>query len=243
MDSLFESFGFPDKCFLGKRLFKKLILEQVKLGATDKKAVSDDIEELHVVYSLNPDNIAIAAYSDDQREYLELQCITVRLRSPNRAERIAEILHRAIPYPLVIQLDWNATAMLHLGEKRISLADSSKMTVERMAHTGWLDPAELKPVETAFFQSLERLPFTNFMAYYRAILERVVALNCAEYTGQFALGKKDRHEALEDICRLRQEQVELRGELKQEKNLGTKVALNTKIKQIDAKVESIKTAL
>jgi len=243
MESIFYYFSLPKKCYLNKKIFKKLILEQIKLGATDKKVIIDDIKELRVGYSLNPDNIAISAYSDDEREYLEIQFITVRLRAPKRAERIAEILHRSIPYPLVLLLECEGLTMLHLAEKRLSLADSGKMTVEHKVYTGWLGLSNLRKVESDFFQSLEGLPYTNFLAYYRAIAERIIALNCAELSGCFELGKKNRQEALETIRKLRQQQDEIRGKLKKEKNMGTKVALNTKIKQIDARIDSIKTAL
>src|SRR5680860_494466 len=97
-DALYASMGIPDACQLGKRVFKKPFHENAKLGATDKKAFREDIDTVTWQYTLKPSTIPIQPYEDDQREYHEVAVLHVNLKTRKRTARIAEIMHRAIPY-------------------------------------------------------------------------------------------------------------------------------------------------
>jgi len=48
---------------------------------------------------------------------------------------------------------------------------------------------------------------------------------------------------LKQVEKLQQEKSEIQGKLKKEKNLGTQVQLNTRIKQIGDRIEAIKSEL
>src|ERR1700704_821863 len=93
---------------LAKRVFKSLFHENAVLGITDKKAFRDDVDTIMWQYTLKPTTIPIAAYEDDTREYLEVALLQVNLQTPQRIGRIAEIIHRAIPYPLIVVFSWES---------------------------------------------------------------------------------------------------------------------------------------
>lgn len=115
--------AIPDNCRLGKRVFKKLFHENAKLGATDKKAFREDIDVITWAYTLKPSTIPIRAYEDDRREYHEVAILQADLKTLNRTSRIAEIIHRAIPYPLLIVLSYKTAGALSLAHKRFSFYD------------------------------------------------------------------------------------------------------------------------
>ena len=80
-------------------------------------------------------------------------------------------------------------------------------------------------------------------------MDRVIALTCAEYSGHYSLkipnglSVDDRVNKLKQVEKFQQEKSEIQGKLKKEKNLGTQVQLNTRIKQITDRIEAIKGEL
>jgi seryl-tRNA synthetase len=80
-------------------------------------------------------------------------------------------------------------------------------------------------------------------------MDRVISLACAEHSGHYSLeipngiSVDDRVRKLKQVEKLQQEKSELQGKLKKEKNLGTQVQLNTRIKQITDRIEAIKNEL
>jgi hypothetical protein len=52
-----------------------------------------------------------------------------------------------------------------------------------------------------------------------------------------------RLEALNELEKLQQEREEIRNQAKKEKNLGTQVQLNTKVKQLTDRIEAIRAEL
>ncbi len=102
----FEAFlaglSVPNGCVLNKTLFKKMFQEHADLDAKDKKALKDDVDKIRWLYTLKPSTINIAPYSDDLRDYGELAFLVVELSSIKNAERLGQLINRAIPYPTVI---------------------------------------------------------------------------------------------------------------------------------------------
>ena len=80
-------------------------------------------------------------------------------------------------------------------------------------------------------------------------MDRVIALACAEHSGHYSLGIEeglstdDRAHKLKQVENLQQEKAEIQNKLKKEKNLGTQVQLNTRVKQIKDRIEEIRKAL
>ncbi len=189
IETLYEKMAVPDACHLGKRVFKKLFHENTKLGVTDKKAFREDIDTITWQYTLKPSTIPIQAYEDNQREYHEVAILQVDLKTLNRTSRIAEVIHRAIPYPLVIVFAFRTTCALSLAHKRFSQAEKGAIVAEDFIITDWIDLSAPTPVQQAFLDSLtvSDLPHTHFFALYSALTDRLVALDCARLTSEYRL--------------------------------------------------------
>lgn len=99
------------------------------MGATDKKACREDIDTITWQYTLKPSTIPIPAYEDDSRQYLEVALLQVSLQTPHRIGRIAEIIQRAIPYPLVV---------IFSLESKCALSVAHKAPEQREARLNWL---------------------------------------------------------------------------------------------------------
>lgn len=125
-DLLYAKMGLPDRCRLGKRVFKKLFQENAKLGVTDKKAFRDDIDTVWWQYTLKPSTIPVQPYEDGEREYLEIAVLQVDLKTQMRTGRIAEVIHRAVPYPVFLVLGTGTDCAVSVAHKRFSLGETER---------------------------------------------------------------------------------------------------------------------
>ena len=268
LDELYIKLNIPQSCYLGKKIFKKHFYE-LDLNATDKKAFSQDIEKITWAYTLKPETINIAPYTDEGREYLEIAVIEVTLQSPKRQKRIGEIIQRAIPYPVLLIFVHGEEIALNVAEKRINRSDSSKIMAETVHDTPWLSPDHADSWKKEFLNDfcVTNFSYHTFCDFYQDMVNRIIALNCAVHTGRYSLtgnesvnyeagiGKAGsvetkeapppeyRFAALKELEKLQQERDEIRNLARKEKNLGTQVQLNTKIKQLTDRIEAVRASL
>jgi len=255
-DDFLEHLDIPSSCRLDKPVFKKLFLDNGVLDATDKKCLKDDILRVRWLYTLKPSTINIAAYGDDIREYPEVAVLHVELSNASRAARIAHFINRSIPYPLVLlftaEIDGHSSMSISLADKRINQADKEKWVLEDSVNSGWLTFTDQSASESEFMNSLKvtALPFTDFWRFYQALMERVIAINCAIHSGDFKLDVhgtsnqgNGRLQMLRELEKLDAQKAQIANKLKKEKQMGRQVDLNTKVKNINDRIAEIKGSL
>lgn len=267
-DEFLEMLDVPSSCELNKPIFKKMFSEATDgkksiLDTADKKSLKDDVEKIRWLYTLKPNTINIAPYKDSEREYPEIAILHVELSNAvsnkNIYKRIAHFINRAIPYPLVIlftfENDGAQNLSLVLADKRINQADKEKWVIEDSIHSYWINLASVRAAEMLFFESLKinNLPFNNFFAFYQALIERLVAIKCAEHSGDYSLEKSGqlvkkassvaRLDRLRELERLEAQRSEISNKLKKIKQMGKQIELNTQIKKINDEIANIKGSL
>ena len=255
-DDFLEHLDIPSSCRLDKPIFKKLFLDNGVLDATEKKCLKDDVSRVRWLYTLKASTINIASYSDDLREYPEVAVLHVDLSNPNRMVRIAQFINRSIPYPLVLlfttETNEGASMSISLADKRINQADKGKWVQEDSVNSGWLNFSDQSAPEKEFLDSLKvsAMPFTDFWRFYQALMERVIAIKCANHSGDFKLdvhgGEEQgagRLEKLRELEKLDVQKSEIANKLKKEKQMGRQVELNTKVKNINDRIAEIKVSL
>ncbi len=251
LDQFYQNMAVPEGCTLGKRIYKKQFYDNGQLNAADKKAFGEDIEGIEWRYTFKPSTINIPKLEDDSREYLEVAILQVMLSATERSLRIAAAIQKAIPYPVLIVFVCGNSLSLNAAEKRINRADSNRIVVETTHDTGWIEFKKIESWQNDFLVDfcVTSFSYRNFFDFYQDISRRIVALNCAVHTGLYSLdiGKDGsgaiRLNTLRKMEKLQQERVETRNKLKNEKNLGTQVQLNTQIKQIADRIEAVKQDL
>lgn len=243
IEVLYDKMAIPDACQLGKRVFKKLFHENAKLGATDKRAFREDIDTITWQYTLKPSTIPIHAYDDDEREYHEIAVLQADLKTLKRTSRIAEIMHRAIPYPLVVVFAFGTSCALSLANKRFSQAEKEAIVAEDFRLTDWIDLSAPTPVQRAFLDSLivADLPHTHFFAFHSGLVDRMIALDCARLTGKYRIEsaagqRKQRRKHLARCHELEVQIAEHKATIKAETQFNRQVELNTKVKGLERKL-------
>lgn len=245
-----DALALPPDARVDQRVPKKLLTEHGAPTAADKRQIQDGIEELLWVAALKPTNIAVPAFRDDVREYLEIAVLTATLRAGAKATRLIELIHRAIPYPVALWTEeWGAIS-LSLAHKRWSQGEGGAVVIEDVRRTAPFHADAPKAEEALFLASLAAsgLPNRDLFALYQGWLDRVAALEAAHITGRFAPpDSADRaqelREGLETRARLQRDLAALRAQAEKEKQLNRRVELNLEIKRLEAKVAATEQTL
>ena len=230
-----DLFNFPENCRVDQRIAKTLFAESGPLTPEDRKIFQKEIEEVVCSHVLDSDHVNLNPCTDEEHDYSCLAVIDVFLRKPDKAERIAELCHRAMPYPLLLVLhDHVRNRMFSMAEKRFSRDGQDKAVLELSVNTGWYAEPQLTDFRRAADYSLFRKnSFRDLYKYYFELLE---ALNCSVFTGKLQTEDVDpaaRREILETLHKLDFDIAAIRTQSKKESELARLVELNMQAKRLE----------
>lgn len=237
--------ALPDSCRVDQRVPKKLLTENGAPTAADKRLLTDAIEEVQWVAALKPTTVAVPEYRDATREYLEIAVLAVEVRDthdkPAQVRRLAELVHRAVPYPVLLLLALPGRVALSAGHKRAAQNEAGKVVLDDE-----MVLAEVAPdsgMVQAFLQALalSRQPSVNLHALYQGWMDGLIAWQAALYTGSFALKQTPeqaaaQREALRTCERLEAEAKRLRTLAAMERQMARQVELNLALKRLNAEL-------
>ncbi len=222
--------NIPDSCFIGSTIYKKLFYENANLSSSDKHLFTDIINKIVWLYCLKAETINISAYKDEVREYPEIEVIEVIVNRDYKLNRIAEIIMRTIPYPMLLIFKLEDKIRFYVAHQRTSQSDSSKNTIEEFISTDWLSN------DSALFAKLDikQMRFTNFYTLYSDIVDAISIYKVtdiiggnASITGAEARGLSAKIEDIE------QRIISLRSKLNKETQFNRRMELNIEIKKLE----------
>lgn len=252
LHDLIEALSLPDSALVNQRVPKKMLVENGAPTAADKRRINDGIEEIHWLAALKPNTIGVPEYSDDVRVYLEIALLVVTLRSEAKAGRLAELIHRAIPYPLFLILVQGDQIILSLTHKRRAQNEADKFVldgdcVEVTASGNASLSAELIG-QFLDALALGKQPSTSLLQLYQGWIDTVVALQASQISGTFSKTiTRDaaiaRREAVQMCLDLEARIASLRNVAAKEKQMGRRVELNLEIKGLEVELAEVKCKL
>ena len=186
MEQFYKQLNIPNNCEVNNTIFKKAFLDNADLTSTDKKIINDHIKKVTWKYCLKPETINILPYKDDKRDYLEIEIIEVQLNEISKVNRIAEIIMRAIPYPILLILIDDEKLKLAVGDMRKNLSDSSKVTVDDFVFTDWIDTNSADVYSEKLFTGLNisTLDSSNYYTMYQDITSKLNVYNFSKIKGE-----------------------------------------------------------
>ena len=247
--------GLPDSCRVDQRVPKKLLLENGAPTAADKRLINNGSEEIQWVAALKPTTIGMSDYRDDLREYLEIAVLAVTVRATDakstNAVRLAELVHRAVPYPVLLLLESEPRVTLSLAHKRWAQNEAGKIVLDGSVVSIPLpDDALSVAALSAFMQALAltRQTQTTLLGLYQDWMDSVQALLAARLTGTFKATDSPaqaaaRRQALQECERLELEATRLRTQAAKEKQLARQVDLNLALKRVQAQLAAARQQL
>ena len=254
-----DALALPANAKVEQRIPKKLLVEQGAPTAADKRQIQDGIEELQWVAALKPTNIAVPAYRDAEREYLEVAVLTAVFRQNAKVARLTELIHRAVPYPVLLVSSFHdggaESITLSAAHKRFAQNEAGKFVVDEILTTAPITfsmavDAVMPAATLAFLGSLtlSRLPTRDLFHFYQGWLDGIVGFAAASVTGSFALPKspEQTHRMQESVAMHSQiigELSALRTQAGKEKQMNRLVELNSKIKRLEIQLTANQFAL
>jgi hypothetical protein len=252
-EALLAALALPPEARVDQRVPKKLLQEHGAATAADRRLIQEVVEEAVWVAALKPATVGTPAYRDEVREYLEIAVLTVALRgapTSARTGRLVELVHRAIPYPVVLATTSGDRVALSLAHKRRSQAGAEGWVVEEVVTTAALRADAPDEVEAAFLASLALASQSSLelLAVYQAWMDRVTALAAARLTGHYrepaAIDDVDQwRRVLDEHARLAREAAALRAQAAKERQLARRVELNLAIRRADARIAELLATL
>lgn len=250
---LVSALGLPASCRVDQRVPKKLLVENGAPTPADKRLINDCIEEVQWLAALKPNTVGVSEFRDDERDYLEVEVLCVTARPTPQAEggaapskpvnttRLAELVHRAVPYPVLLLLATPQGLFLSMAHKRRSHNEASKVVLEGEPIT--VHVASGLSAEHPFVQALglARQPQASLLALYQGWIDCLTAWQASRVTGTFTTTSTPAHaaarcEALRTCQRLEQESARLRALAAKEKQMAKQVDLNLALKRISAEL-------
>lgn len=250
-----DALALPADAKVEQRIPKKLLVEQGAPTSADKRQIQDGIEELQWIAALKPTNIGVPVFRDAEREYLEVAVLTAVFRQNAKVARLTELIHRAIPYPVLLVSSFLDAGTSSIGvsaaHKRFSQNEAGKFVVDEILTT---NPIALNAVPSATAQAflstlaLARLPTRDLFAFYQGWMDGIVGFAAAGITGRFALPDspeqtRQMRESIAKHSQIRDELSALRTQATKEKQMNRLVELNMSIKRLESQLAANQSAL
>ena len=230
--------NFPDSCFVGQRIAKVLFAENGPLTPGDRKTFRSDIEEIFCSYILDDNHgVMLNSYTDAEHDFSCLAQIDVVLKKAGKAARVAELCHRAMPYPLIVILHDGDKLWFSMAEKRFSRDGKEQVVLEQQTDTGWISDRFLSELtEAADFDKFRKNSYLDLYRHYAELLD---VLKCAEVTGileQSSIAPDERRRLLEELHQLQNQLTELKAKAKKESEMSRLVEINMQAKKLNHEI-------
>lgn len=271
IEDVVKALALPDRARVDQRVPKKMLAEHGAHSATDRRLLTDGIEELQWIAALKPSTVAIPEYRADGHEYLEVAVLSVQVRATHgkasQMLRLAELVHRAVPYPvLLIQALASETEVtpdgsaptrpaqltVSLAHKRAAQNETSRVVLDGelvRAEVGGTDgPAATVAGPLLKALALDRQPHQDLLAMYQGWMDCLTAAEAARITGRFRLTSDAsqaaaQREALRACQRLEQEVARLRNQAAKERQIAKQVDLNLALQRLQADLNAARARL
>lgn len=251
MKSINEFLGLPKSSLVSARMTKKTFTDnpEFELRKEEKVILKEEIDSIYFEYSLKPIILNIPKYEDENVRYEEIEIFKVRIHNKNKCNKVCELLQKYIQYPMLIIVEYDDFMRINAAIKKLNKVDNSRLIVDEMIYTDWIDKDNLTDKDISFLESLSINNFNtnNLSSVYDGYLNSIRSFIVSKYSNEFEV--KSIEEVSNDIKvvnkinDLENEVNILKKSIKNETNMGEKVELNVKIKKIQKQIENLKNNL
>ncbi len=231
----------PHRVRVDRRVPKTLLVEHGAPTSADKRRITEGIEVVQWVATLKPTTVGVLAFRDALREYLEINVLSVTLRTGSQANRLSALIHRAVPYPVLLLVAEGRNVKLSLAHKRWSQGEAGATVIDGEPVAVAISESEPNVIQSEFHEalSLARQPREDLYQLYQGWIDTLLALEAARLSGRFAIlrtldERAARRQALFECARLDTEISRLRVIAAKEKQVARQVALNLELKRAEA---------
>lgn len=243
-----------------QKLTKKSFYDNGQLNASAQKLLQEQVESICLQAHIHPDNSNIAAYKTAQHEYLEIFVIQITLKDnqawlnlkPAQLKSLHEGVHKAIAYPLFLEIKAGEQVQWSLAEKSVHQADSEhdKLILNELLQTQWLaTDIGTRPGGELLQSLLNRLAFANqnqqnLYTLYQSWYKALTGYALAHQAGLSDLPSTEssletQRTKLKQIQQLKKDINELQNQLKTCQQFNEKVELNIRLQSLTKQLNDL----
>ena len=214
-------FNFPPQAKVGRVLPKSKIYQHGRVSAALRERFVRQVEQITWQYKLAPETVNLPGRSG----VVEIEVFDIALKTDVLDEDVLRAIDRAIPLPIVFQLQHGQRTRMAAAYKRPSAAEAGKWVIDGYFAGDWLPAAAARrPLPVAL----------DLHGLYEQLLRSLLP--------QPARPGESLPEQLERLNRLRSRQndygkLEIR--LHREKQFNRKVALNAQLRELKAEIDRL----
>ena len=214
-------FDFPPQAKVGRVLPKSKIYQHGRVSAALRERFVTQVEQITWQYKLAQETINLPARSG----VAEIEIFDIELKTDALDEDVLRAIDRAIPLPIVFQLQLGQRTRMVAAHKRPSAAEAGKWVIDGYFAGAW-QPAESKRRALPIALDLHSL--------YEQLLRSLLP--------QAARPGESLPEQVERLTRLRSRQNDynkLEARLHKEKQFNRKVALNAEMREVKTEIDRL----
>jgi len=254
MELLNHILQLPERCLVNKKISKAFFKRNFELTSSEKALLDDPQALISIDWmaSISFTSANIPLYKDEKELFEEVQIIVVDTagnHSEKKQYRIADLIQKYIPYPVLLCIRLDKWLMMNVCDKTINQNDSSRRVVDKKYDTSLIQYQEATPLARQFLESMAftGLDKTNLKSYYVSYIQRIMAFQIAEVMGRYSLKSVERtqndREILEKIETLQKEILVLQNQVKVESQSALLVALNIQIHEKRTQIKQLKASI
>ena len=214
-------FDFPPQAKVGRVLPKSKIYQHGRVSTALRERFVRQVEQITWQYKLAPETINLPARAGIE----EIEVFDLALKTETVDEDVLRAIDRAIPLPIVFQLQHGQRTRMAAAYKRPSAAETGKWVIDGYFASAW-QPAAAERRALPIALDLHNL--------YDQLLRSLLP--------QAARPGESLPEQVERLTRLRilqNEYSKLEARLHREKQFNRKVALNAELRKIGANMDNL----
>jgi hypothetical protein len=254
-EAILAALTLPPAAAVNRRVPKSLLVEHGAPTPADRRHVHDSVESLMWVAALKPGTVGVAAFQDATREYLEIAVLSMSLRGVNidsaAAIRLQELVHRAVPYPVILVADSSGEAgtpasgtAISAAHLRWSQGEAGRTVLEGdPTIAAWPNGSPPPAAPELDALALGRQPHTSMFTLYDGWLATITAMLAARVTGTFTAAEVPeqtlaRKQALAEWDEIGREVERIRAEARRESQMARRMELNRQLKALEERREA-----
>jgi hypothetical protein len=217
-------FDYPKNAEFNRIVPKSKFYERAKPSKTVRERFVSEISQIVWRYKLAPETINLPARSGIH----EIQVFSIASKIPDLSEDLLRTIDKAIPSPIIFEIDFESKTRMVAPYKRQSESDSSNWVVELYFASEWL------PSNT----NRQPLPIVLDMgSLYEQFLRSLVSI--PQRPGEDLRGLVGRAASIRSK---ESEQRKLEVRLKAEKQFNRKVELNSQLRKVHEEIAGLSKA-
>jgi hypothetical protein len=214
-------FSFPKQAEFGKVIPKSKIYEHTKPSKSLKEKFVSELDHITWLFKLSPETLRLPARGGIS----EIQIFGLTLKKEEVSEQVLRCIDEAIPHLIFFELYYHDKVKIKASYKRPNELDSSKFVVDTYFESPWM-PTDVRRIA---------LPVAlDLMGLYEQMLRSYMDIQARENEPlRLQIERINANKSLQKEC------LKMAKKLENEKQFNRKVELNSQLRDLNSKLESL----